>query len=224
MLSTHRSSLGTDSGSPPRPGPIEPCLVPSAAPAGWGDWQADLTLDGTLAEVERITGALCAQKLAALLADGGIGAAGLSGGQNAGLGAVAPLVGLSMPTQADAGAALAAGLGLLAEGALPQAAAEFLRALAEPSLRGAAVQGLAVTLVAAGHPREALALAEVLDAAGAGHPAVPALAGWCASLTGDAALTRRYMARAARAARSNAAHAAILRFAQRTLLIQSFGS
>lgn len=220
MLSTQLSVSDSHLGRADLHGPVEPCLIPPAQPGADPDWQADLTLQGPLAELAGAAGPLCAPELVALVQDGGVA----GGGSSATLGALVPLIARTLPTQAEPGAALSAAVGLLPAGQIPQAAAEFLRALAEPGLRLAALQGLCATLVAAGQPREALALAEFLVAAGAGHPAVVAMAGWGASLTGDAALTRRYMARAARAARSRSHHGPILRFAQRTLLIQSFGA
>jgi hypothetical protein len=201
--------------------PVEDCLPPSACALDDPELQAEIFLVGGGAALELVDGALDAAALIGL-ATGSLACAEAE--CDLGLEGLAALVGRAQPTRPDAEAALGAGLAALAAADLPQAAAEFLRAAAEPCLRPAALQGLAAVLVAADRPRGALALAEFLVLAEVPHPAVSALAGWAACLTGDEGLTRRHMARTARATRTRGEHRALLRFAQRILLIQSFGS
>lgn len=100
----------------------------------------------------------------------------------------------------------------------------FCAALAAPDLRAAALYGLACCQVSRKAFAPALEIVQLLLAAGVDHPVFSALAGQAAAAMNDTGLTRQYMARAARGARGAPALRDILRFAQRTLLIQQFGN
>lgn len=224
MQATHLGAGGARTGAAGRPGSVETCLLPPLRPGDDPEWQAGIEFTGTLTRLGRASGPLALEWLHAALAEGGVSAASGDEGESASLATAADLIVGSAPTEGDATAALAAATRALAAGQTGRAAAESLRAAADPALRPAALHVLAGALVASGRARDGLTLAEVLLAGGLRHPAASALAGWAAGQLGDEALTRRHMARAARAARTRAEHRAVLRFAQRILLIQSFGT
>lgn len=223
MQAAHLGAGGARTGTAGRPGSVDACLLPPPRPGDDPEWQAGLEFTGTLTRLGRATGPFALDWLQAALAEGGVAASG-DEGEAAALATAADLIAGTTPTEADATAALAAATRALAAGQTGRAAAESLRAAADPALRPAALHVLAGALVVSGRARDGLTLAEVLLAAGLRHPAASALAGWAAGQLGDEALTRRHMARAARAARTRAEHRAVLRFAQRILLIQSFGT
>lgn len=100
----------------------------------------------------------------------------------------------------------------------------FALALPDPNFRAAATYGLAASLSRVGAFKSCLMLVEILVASGADHPMFSALAGNAAAALSDAGLTRKHLARAARRSRGNADFREILRFSQRTLLIQQFGT
>ncbi|MFP7674954.1 hypothetical protein ACG74X_16510 [Marivita sp. S0852] len=88
---------------------------------------------------------------------------------------------------------------------------------------GGALHGLASALCKAGRHDDALRLSLALGEAGFTDPRALILAGFAAQKTGDKALARRCLARAARMARGQPDYVEDLHFAQRLLLMQQLG-
>ncbi|MCL3883322.1 hypothetical protein [Marivita sp. GX14005] len=88
---------------------------------------------------------------------------------------------------------------------------------------GGALHGLASALCKAGRHDEALRLSLTLGDAGFTDPRALILAGFAAQKTGDKALARKCLARAARMARGQPEYVEDLHFAQRLLLMQQLG-
>lgn len=123
----------------------------------------------------------------------------------------------------DPASALNKGLEAMRASDCAGAAAFFLTAQADPALRPVASYGLGCVLSASGNAQAGLELAEALIAAGMTSPKVTALAGWSAGIVGDEVKTRRFMASTAQKCRNRADLRDLLHFAQRILLIQTFG-
>lgn len=126
--------------------------------------------------------------------------------------------------RSDAEQAYLDALGGFAASEMDSAQLNFCAALGSPELRAAALYGLACCQVSRKAFAPALEIVQILLAAGVDHPVFSALAGQAAAAMNDTTLTRQYMARAARGARGVPDLRDILRFAQRTLLIQQFGN
>lgn len=103
------------------------------------------------------------------------------------------------------------------------ASVAFGLALNDPKYRVASAYGLACALAMRGAHSECVGLIRLLITSSADHPAFSALAGRSAAAMNDMTQARQHLAHAARIARESHIYRDILRFSQRTLLIQEFG-
>lgn len=127
-------------------------------------------------------------------------------------------------TLPNADAAYQAATTAYAAGDIDIAQQGFCEVLGDSGLRAAALYGLACCQASRKAFVQVLDIVRVLNAAGVDHPVFSALGGQAAAAMNDTSLTRHHLARAARGARGEPALRDILRFAQRTLLIQQFGN